>query len=166
MRAFRYVYDLKRDTVQPSQKLQPPAVEGGSGATTAISFAGNGSGGGECLVAQGMSSGHVIIWKLPSCFAASGGGEGDDLEVLNSILGGEGCEEGGLAAGEGDDESLDFNPAPPAPLPRLTEAAEPVVKQQQQQQVHKQQPVPSSTAQTSSAADSDGGDSLDGDTPW
>ena len=89
----RYVYDLKHDTVQPCQKLVPPAVECSSGTTTAIAFAGVGSGG-EGVVAQGMSSGHVIVWRLPSSLAANGAGEGDDVEVLNSMLGAEGAEDG------------------------------------------------------------------------
>jgi hypothetical protein len=165
----RYVYDLKQDTVQPSQKLVPPAVEGSSGTTTSIAFAGVGSGG-EGVVAQGMSSGHVIVWRLPSSLAANGGGEGDDVEVLNSILGAEGAEDGSATVGEGDEELVDFAPVPPAPLPRLAETAEPVIKQQQQQQQqqqqYKSQPASAPSLPTGSAADSDGGDSLDGDTPW
>ena len=160
-----YVYDLKQDTVQPSQRLQPPVGGAASGATTAIAFA----GGGESVMAHGMSSGHVIIWRLPASLAVGGGGEGDDAEVLSSIFGGDG-EEGAAAVGDGEEDFLDFTPAVPAPLTRLAEVAEPAAKpqqqQQQQQQQRKQQPVPAPAAHSSSAADSDGGDSLDGDTPW
>ena len=161
----RYVYDLKHDTVQPSQKLVPPAVECSSGTTTAIAFAGVGSGG-EGVVAQGMSSGHVIVWRLPSSLAANGAGEGGDVEVLNSILGAEGAEEGAATVGGGDEEFVDFATVPPAPLPRLAESDEPVIKQQQQQQQHKPQTASAPSLPTVGAADSDGGDSLDGDTPW
>jgi hypothetical protein len=151
--------------VQPSHTLRPPVSGGGSGATTAISFASVG-GGGECVLAQGMSSGHVVIWQLPSSLAAGGLGEVGDLEVLNSILGGEAAGESAAVAADAEDDFVDFTPSLPTPLPRQTEAAEPVVKQQQQQQQFKEQPASIAAAQSSSAADSDGGDSLDGDTPW
>ena len=155
--------------MQPNHTLQPPVSGGGSGATTAISFA-SGGGGGECVLAQGLSSGHVVIWKLPSSLAAGGQGEGGDLEVLNSILGGEVAGESAAVAADAEDDFVDVTPSLPTPLPRQTEAAEPVVKQQQQQQQQqqqfKEQPASTAAAQFSSAADSDGGDSLDGDTPW
>ena len=118
-------------------------------------------------MAQGMSSGHVIVWRLPSSLAANGAGEGDDVEVLNSILGAEGAEDGSATVGEGDEEFVDFAPVPPAPLPRLAESDEPVIKQQQQQQQqYKPQAASAPSLPSGSAADSDGGDSLDGDTPW
>jgi hypothetical protein len=114
-----------------------------------------------------MSSGHVVIWQLPSSLAAGGLGEVGDLEVLNSILGGEAAGESAAVAADAEDDFVDFTPSLPTPLPRQTEAAEPVVKQQQQQQQQfKEQPASIAAAQSSSAADSDGGDSLDGDTPW
>jgi hypothetical protein len=149
--------------VQPSQKLVPPRWRAARGRRLPLRSRELGVGGG--VVAQGMSSGHVIVWRLPSSLAANGGGEGDDVEVLNSILG---AEDGSATVGEGDDELVDFAPAPPAPLPRLAETAEPAIKQQQQQQQqqYKPQTASASSLPTGSAADSDGGDSLDGDTPW
>ncbi len=161
------MYDLKQDKVQPSQRLQPPAGSAASGKTTAIAFV-DAAGGDDGVLAHGLSSGHVVIWKLPAALAVGGGGEEEDAQALNSILGGE-VEQGAAFVGDEDDDCFDFTPAPPAPLMRLSEAAEPAAKQQQQQQQQKQQqqqPASVPAAHSSSAADSDGGDSLDGDTPW
>jgi hypothetical protein len=100
-----------------------------------------------------MSSGHVVIWKLPSSMA------GDDVDALNSFLGElQGGGESAAADIEEGDEGVDFVPALPVQLPRVSDVAEPEVKQQQKQ--------PVSASVSTSAADSDGGDSLDGDTPW
>jgi hypothetical protein len=110
-----------------------------------------------------LSSGHLVVWKLPSSLAAGGSGEGGDLDVLNSILEGEASGESAAVAADAEDDFMNFTPSLPTPLPRQVEVAEPVIKQQQQQ--FKEQPVITAAAQSSSAADSDGGDSLD-ETPW